>query len=87
MRQCSRSKRSLVGLSLRNVALGIYELEFVFRHVALLPRHVEPDVARQRLHALRVALDHPHPVGRQPRALPGEVRRYAGSALWVDCGH
>ena len=37
-------------------------------------RHVQPHVARQALHALRVPLEHTHPVPGQARPLPEEVR-------------
>jgi hypothetical protein len=54
------------------------ELQLVPANGAHLPRYIQPDVARQALHALRVPLENADPIPGQAGPLPGERRRAAG---------
>ena len=41
---------------------AVGELQLALLYVARLARRIQPDIPRQRLHAVRVTLEHAHPV-------------------------
>jgi hypothetical protein len=63
--KASRAERTMCATVLTADGYGallLPELQFVLTERPHFPRHVQPDVPRQALHALRVPLEHRDPV-------------------------